>query len=195
MEPVKVIKNFISEEEAARLVDYIENNHLSFSTNMDKLWFKKFFGIDEVYRRGKAEPIIDGLGDIKDLSVKIVEDIKNTILDHFNEINPIFLNCFWFVKHLPGDWVSPHLDTDEGGNPQFVYSAILYLNTIQDGGVLDFTTLNLSFKPEACDLIIFLSQGDDMLHGVESIGEYRYTLPMGFTKDKSLELKFAGDRE
>lgn len=40
---------------------------------------------------------------------------------------------------------------------------------------------------------MFPSIGEDMLHGVSHIGEVRYTLPMWFTKDKDLELKFAGE--
>jgi hypothetical protein len=195
MEPVKVIKNFISVEEANTLVDYIEKNHLSFSTNMDKLWFKKLFGLDISSKAGKSERTIHGLGDITDLSVRIVKDTKDALSKHFNDTDTIFLNCFWFVKHLPGDWVSPHLDTDDGENLQFFYSAVLYLNTVKDGGDLEFPTLNLSFKPEACDLIIFLSRGDEMLHEVSHIGENRYTIPMWLTKDKDFELKFAGDIE
>lgn len=182
-------------EDASTLIEYIDHNLNSFSSDMNGFWFKKFFGIDDIYKHGKGEPIIDGLGDIKGLSVKIVEYIKNTISEQFNDPEPIFLNSFWFAKHLPGDNVQAHVDTEDGYNQQFVYSAILYLNTVNDGGVLDFTNLNLSFKPEACDLIIFPSNGEEMLHEVMGIGEDRYTLPMWFTKDKDLELKFAGDIE
>ena len=195
MEPVKVIKNFISLEDATILIEYMDKNAHSFSSNKTKLWFKKFFGIDDIYRRGSgmAKPIIDGLGEITDLSIRIVKDTKSVVLQHFDDTDPIFLNSFWLAKHLPGDNVSVHVDTEDGANPQFFYSSILYLNTVESGGALDFPNMNLSFKPEACDLIIFLSHGEDMLHGVENIGEYRYTMPMWFTKDKSLELKFAGD--
>lgn len=188
---IKVINNFISLKDSAILIEYINQNSHSFSSDKAGLWFKKFFGIDDIYKHGKGEPVIDGLGDIKELAVVIVEGVKNTMLKHFTDTEPIFLNSFWFAKHLPGDNVQAHVDTEEGYNQQFVYSAILYLNTVEDGGVLHFPKLNLSFKPKACDLIIFPSNGDDMLHEVMGIGEERYTLPMWFTKDKNLELKFA----
>jgi hypothetical protein len=193
MQSIKTIKNFIPIEDAYTLIEYIDQNLHSFSSDRSGLWFKKFFGIDDIYKHGKGEPIIDCLGNIKELSVNIVEDVKNTMSEHFNDPEPIFLNSFWFAKHLPGDNVLAHVDTEDGYNQQFVYSAILYLNTVQHGGVLDFPNLNLSFKPEACDLIIFPSNGEEMLHEVMGIGEDRYTLPMWFTKDKALELKFAGN--
>jgi hypothetical protein len=193
MQSIKTIKNFIPIEDASTLIEYIDQNLHSFSSDRNGLWFKKFFGIDDIYKHGKGEPIIDGLGNIKELSVNIVKDVKNTMSEHFNDPEPIFLNSFWFAKHLPGDNVLAHVDTEDGYNQQFVYSAILYLNTVEDGGVLNFPNLNLSFKPEACDLIIFPSNGEEMLHEVMGIGEDRYTLPMWFTKDKALELKFAGN--
>jgi hypothetical protein len=188
---IKVIKNLISLDEATVLIEYIDKNAHHFSSDMKGLWFKKFFGIDDIYKHGKGEPVITGLGDVEGLSVRIVEDVKDAMSSHFMDTEPIFLNSFWFAKHLPGDKVVAHVDTEDGYNEQFVYSAILYLNTVEDGGVLTFPRLDLSFKPEACDLIIFPSDGEDMLHEVVGIGEDRYTLPMWFTKDKELELKFS----
>ncbi len=187
---IKVISNFISLSDAATLIKYIDENSHSFSSDNKGLWFKKFFGIDDIYKHGKGEPVIDGLGAIKEVSINIVEAVKTSMSEHFMDTEPIFLNSLWFAKHLPGDNVQAHVDTEEGYNQQFVYSAILYLNTVEDGGVLNFPKLNLSFKPKACDLIIFPSGGDNMVHEVMGIGENRYTLPMWFTKDKDLELKF-----
>jgi hypothetical protein len=187
---IKVISNFISLSDAATLIKYIDENSPSFSSDNKGLWFKKFFGIDDIYKHGKGEPVIDGLGAIKEVSINIVEAVKTSMSEHFMDTEPIFLNSLWFAKHLPGDNVQAHVDTEEGYNQQFVYSAILYLNTVEDGGVLNFPKLNLSFKPKACDLIIFPSGGDNMVHEVMGIGENRYTLPMWFTKDKDLELKF-----
>ena len=193
-EVVKIVKNVISLENSVTLIEYINKNLHSFSSNPKKLWFKKFFGMDDVYKQGRCEPVINGLGDIKELSVKVAEAVKNTIVEQFADTEPIFLNSLWFAKHLPGDDVPVHVDNEEGENEQFAYSTILYLNTVEDGGVLNFPKLNLSFKPEACDLIVFPSQGKDMLHEVISIGEDRYTMPMWFTKDKDLELKFGEEK-
>lgn len=189
MQQVKVIKNFISMDDALTIIDYIDKNHLSFSSNMDKKWFKNFFGIDEISKRCSGKTIIDGLGDIKGLSVNIVEYVKDAISNEYDEHDTLFLNSLWFVKHLPGDIVQAHVDVED----QFAYSTVLYLNTLKDGGVLDFPNLNLSFRPEACDLIMFPSHGEEFLHQVADIGEDRYTFPMWFTKDKDLELKFAGE--
>lgn len=188
-EIVKIVKNVISLEDSAILIEYINKNVHSFSSNPKKLWFKKFFGMDDVYKQGRCEPVISGLDDIKDLSIKVAEAVKNAVVEQFVETEPIFLNSLWLAKHLPGDNVPVHVDNEEGENEQFAYSTILYLNTVEDGGILNFPKLGLSFKPKACDLIAFPSQGKDMLHEVISIGEDRYTMPMWFTKDKDLELK------
>ena len=190
MNPIITIPNFISPQQASALIDYIDKNAHTFSSDRNGLWFKKFFGLDDIYKHGKGEGIIDGLGDIKGLSIQIVEDVKKAMTDKFKDDGDIFLNSLWFAKHLPGDEVVGHVDTEEGYNQQFVYSAILDLNTVEEGGVLEFPFLNLSFKPQAYDLIIFPSDGEDMFHEVKSIGQNRYTLPMWFTKDKDLELKF-----
>jgi hypothetical protein len=190
MNQIKTIKNFISLEDASLIIDYIDKNYKSFFSDKAGTSFKKFFGLDDIYKSGNAEPIIDGLDNIKELSVRIVEDTKDLLSKEFDDDEPILLNSFWFVRHLAGDTVVGHADTEDGHDPQFVYSAILYLNTLEKGGNLDFPLLGLSFKPNAGDLIIFPSSGEKMFHEVKSIGQDRYTVPMWFTKDKSLELKF-----
>ena len=193
MDKIKVIKNFISKDEAALIINYIDRNQDSFSKDPHGFWFKKFFGLDAVYRAGACEGLIEGLEDVRDLSIYIANNIKNIIGQEYEDKNDIFLNSMWFVKHLPGASVSVHSDLNDGTDYQFVYSSVLYLNTIEDGGALEFPALNLSIKTEIGDLVLFPTVGEDMFHGVSSIGEIRYTLPMWFTKDKDLELKFAGE--
>jgi len=188
MLPIKIIKNFISKDEAELIIEYIERNYTSFTKDHRGLWFKKLFGLDTVYRAGLCEGIIEGLEDITELSIKIVDDVRGLVSKSFNDTDDLFLNTLWFVKHLPGNVVGEHSDTADGADGQFVYSAIVYLNTIEDGGVLDFPSIDLSIRPELGDLIIFPSK--DILHRVSNIGEYRYTIPMWFTKSKELELKF-----
>jgi hypothetical protein len=189
MHRIKTIGNFITPQEASIIIEYIDKNKHTFSSDNGGLWFKKFFGIDDIYKHGKGYPVIDGLGDIKELSIEIVEKVKRTMVSEFDD-NNIFLNSLWYTKHMPGDTVVGHVDTEEGYNQQFVYSAILYLNKVDEGGELDFPLLDLSFKPQAYDLIIFPSDGEEMFHEVKAIGQDRYTLPMWFTKDETLELKF-----
>ena len=193
MTPIKIIKNVITKDEASTILEYINTNYKTFHSSENKLCYKKLFGLDGLYETGLCEGIIDGLGDIKNLSIEIVNRLKGLILETFDENDDIFLNSLWFVKHLPGDKIDLHSDTAEGGDIQFVYSAVLYLNTLEDGGVLDFPKLNLSIKPEFGDLILFQADGEDMYHKVDHIGADRYTMPMWFTKTKDLELKFAGD--
>jgi hypothetical protein len=200
MEQIKVINNFISKDNATRIVNYIDRNKESFREGSEGLWFKKRFGVDVLYRAGGCESIIDGLEDIRELSIDIVENVKTMISKQYGDNDDIFLNSFWYVKHLPGATVSQHNDIDNGNeldngdDTQFVYSSVLYLNDTEDGD-LEFPNLNLSIKTKLGDLVIFPSNGDDMVHGVSSISQDRYSLPMWFTKDKNLELKFSGNKE
>jgi hypothetical protein len=71
-----------------------------------------------------------------------------------------------------------------------VYSAVIYLNTLEDSGSLDFFKIGVSVKPEAGSLVIFPSGGADYWHEVKSIKENRYTVPLVFTRNTDLELYF-----
>lgn len=192
MDRIKIIKNFISKDDAERIINYINSNEQSFSKDPNGLWSKKFFGLDALYRAGVKgnNSIIEGVDEVKDLFVEISNKIKTLLAKEYEDSDDIFLNSAWFVKHFPGATVVEHSDLNDGTDYQFVYSSVIYLNTIRDGGNLEFPSLNLSIDTELGDLVIFPSAGEGMSHRVSDIGEVRYTFPMWFTKDASLELKF-----
>ena len=193
MDKIKVIKNFISKEDAALIINYIDRNQESFSKDVHGLWFRRFFGLDALYRRGACKGVIEGLEDVRDLCISISGNVTKLLNREFQDSDDIFLNSLWFVKHLPGASVPAHSDLNDGTDYQFVYSSVLYLNNLEKGGELEFPALNISIKTEVGDLVVFPTVGEDMFHGVSSIEEIRYTLPMWFTKDKDLELKFSGE--
>jgi len=188
MDKIKVIKNSISPSDAQLIIDYIDSNIDSFIHNKSEKRFHKMFGIDS-YHGDKCKPFIDTLDGIETMVKELVDVIKRRVMDEFEENEDIFLSSIWFTKGLPGAIVSEHIDIDDGSNSHFFYSAVLYLNTIDDG-VLEFPKLNISVKPELADLVVFTSIGEDMLHGVSSISQDRYTVPMWFTKDRSFEVPF-----
>lgn len=192
MERIKVIKNFISKEDAALIIKYIDRNQESFSKDIHGFWFRRFFGLDSAHKKGAYKGVIEGLENVRGLCIDISENIIKSINQEYQDSDEIFLNSLWFAKHLPGASLPVHSDIGDGADNHFAYSSVLYLNTLEDGGELDFPDFNLSVKPEVGDLVIFTS---DILHGVDHVGEIRYSMPIWFTKDKELELKFAGDRE
>lgn len=181
---IKVIKNFVSEEDMKALRDY--NDEL-LATKLD-LFFIGNSGKRPVLQFGKdnsqknshhsTENILTS--DAEELLSSIFSKTISTINVEYDDPTPLYLCSFWFAKQLPGANVAAHDDTDEGSNTQFKYSAVLYLNTLSNTGSLDFISLGHSIKPEAGDLVIFPSQGTG-LHEVKPIDQTRYTIPMWFT--------------
>lgn len=181
MLPIKVIDNFISKYQSDLIVDYIERNHTSFSQH--DLCYKKYF-------YGESKDVIDGLDNITDLSVEIVENAIKAIAESFDDIDDVFLNSLWLVKHLPGDSMGKHSDINDPDEVMFTYSAILYLNDMDDGGLLGFPNIDLLVKPEAGMLVIFISDRQESMHEITTVTKDRYTMPMWFTKNKDFELSF-----
>lgn len=134
--------------------------------------------------------MIDGLDNITDLSVEIVENAIKAIAESFDDIDDVFLNSLWLVKHLPGDSMGKHSDINDPDEVMFTYSAILYLNDMDDGGLLGFPNIDLLVKPEAGMLVIFISDRQESMHEITTVTKDRYTMPMWFTKNKDFELSF-----
>jgi hypothetical protein len=124
------------------------------------------------------------LAKLRELILKVVNKIKT----FYNVNDELYLCSLFAAKQYPGAEVKLHSDIDNGANPHFEYSAVLYLNTLKVGGELRFTSLNYSHKPEKGDLVFFPSKTTGM-HYVKEIGEDRYSLCFWVTKDKRFELK------
>lgn len=120
---------------------------------------------------------------LRNLFSRVIDVTKET----FNDRREVYMSSMWFAKQLPGAFVDEHEDTDDGYNTQFEYSAVMYLNTLQEGGELIFTDFDWSIKPEAGDLVIFKSIEGGM-HKVNKIKEDRYTMPMWMTLDPKFAL-------
>jgi hypothetical protein len=188
MMPVKVVKNFISENEIASMIKYID--HLE-SKNI------KEFG---VYQGGKRLALQFGKNhyasslltldllfekekQIKEYFQKVINETKKL----FNDQQDLYVCTFSFAKQYPGANVPAHEDTDGGLDHHFEYSSILYLNELDFEGELLFLDLGYSHKPQAGDLVIFPTQrtGD---HAVLEIPETRYSIPLWMTYDKNFDL-------
>jgi hypothetical protein len=187
---IKIVKNFLSEDEMKFFRDY-EDDILK--TKQDKLIIFSDgnrpvlqFGKD-LCPEHKSHVSLDIVSDIEDQVRSLFNRVEQKTRDLFAETNDIYTCSFWFAKQLPGAKVLVHEDTDDGLNPHFKYSAVIYLNTLKNSGQLVFTDLKYSYKPEAGDIVIFKSI-DAGRHLVETIDEERYTLPMWMTEDKSFAI-------
>lgn len=201
LEKIKIIKNFLSSEDASKIINYINNNiHNAVDYDTDgstpnfvylkDRFYKRRMGLDDEMSRYKPERSISNLNEIEGLVKDTVERIKIATKEVFKDDEDIYLNSLFLVKHLKNDFLRFHSDCGDGYQQHFVYSSIVYLNTVKDGGELEFPSFELTIKPVVGDLVVFLSHGEDMLHEVKVTNEERYTMPMWFTKDKTREVQF-----
>lgn len=189
MEPVRVLKNSINNEDAEFIINYINKNQDSFITGSKRLRFQKMFGDDKFHKEQSAK-IITGIDEIQNKIETIINLSVKSISDEFKDNQQLYLSSFWLAKQLPGAQVRGHLDTDSGFNDHYEYSAILYLNTPNNSGPLEFPYLSLEIMPMSGDLVIFKSAENTSFHEVKFINEDRYSVLLWFTKDKNYELKF-----
>lgn len=188
---IRVVKNFIDEKDAKVLIDYINLNINEFSLDQRSLGGNRYsyrVGNDNVHE--DSRPYLDELIDLKDIIDKYTKKILSVTKKEFNDDRDLFLSSFWLAKQEKGADITYHKDVDDGYNPQFVYSAVLYLNTINSEGNLRFPVLRYEYAPKAYDLVIFPADGIEFYHGVDRVGEDRYSVPMWMTHDKKFELRF-----
>lgn len=190
MNPVKVLKSCIGEEDAQSIIDYMNKNLDSFDSGPLKLRFIKMFGTDNFNKTISAK-VISGLDNIEDQIKSIVDLTTKSIEDEFQETKGLYLASLWITKQIDGAQIKAHMDTDNGANDHYAYSALLYLSTPTKSSPLEFPYLKLEIMPELGDLVIFKAGDFGSMHQVKRIGEDRYSIPMWFTTDKNYELKFA----
>jgi hypothetical protein len=181
-----VVKDFLTEEEISNLTDQFTNmSEEDWSTQYtDSLYefIKNQYGVDTVEEaKALGYPVeidskwVDKNALIKDEDVcnsintrlgKIFEDFKDLDLQGAGSIQ----------RQYEGVELSYHVDSLS--NPLVAYAAVMYVNGDFNGGELHFPTIDVRFKPEAGNLIIFPS-ADEYLHGVTPVeaGPVRYALP------------------
>lgn len=189
---IKVIKNFIDEDDAETIIKYMDLNIEKFKIDSRSVGGKRYsyrFGNDNVHK--DSRPYLDEIFDLKHIVDKYTKKILFLTQKEYEDYRDLYLSSIWLAKQESGADITYHKDVDEGYNPQFVYSAVLYLNTIENEGSLSFPVLRYKYMPKAYDLIIFPADGIEFYHGVDRIGQDRYSVPMWMTHDKNFELKYS----
>jgi hypothetical protein len=190
MSQIKVIKDFVSIDDANKIISYIDKNISLFEYTENDKRSTKMFGKD-AFQKDKSTYPITGLNEIHGALLNATEMVKNIIRHEYNDDKDLFLASLWLAKQTASGFLGPHLDTDpDNANSYFTYSAVIYLNTLQNSGSLDFPRIGLSIQPEAGNLVIFPSGDDESWHEVKLIKENRYTVPLIFTRDQDFELHF-----
>lgn len=177
MENVRVINNFITQGDAQTLIDFIEDKLSLFVYNKDRKRYMLRFGYDEEL----PEQAIHSM-----FIVKPIIDLLIQIFEKTNDVvgKDLFLTSWFISKQIPGAKLLPHKDGAKGMNDHLEYTAMLYLNDLDNNGTISFPDLNLDITPQLGDLIVFKSLEHE--HMVSDVTQDRYSLPMWFTKDESL---------
>jgi hypothetical protein len=190
---IKIIKNFFSPEEIKGLINNFEYFFASKDTDLVHSDCEPVnrnlicFGRDEI-PEAEWNLTLDPLKDRREFFKPILERVINITKETFNDDGDVYLNQVWFSKHGKGGEVPSHDDTDGEINEQFTYSAVGYLNTLQNSGQIIFDEMGITHFPEAGDLVVFLSTGTGT-HRVPPINSTRYTMPMWLTKNPYYKLE------
>lgn len=191
--PVRVIPNFLSTVECAAWMQLI--NELEISRPQDFTVYKTAEGArrlalqfgEKLYDSQQARPDLSILGESRAAAAAIFSRIIKETGSSFADSRELYPSIFWLAKQYPGSRIDYHEDTDGGSDSHITYSSLVYLNSQRSGGELKFPRYGYTYVPQAGDLIIFGTQQAGM-HGVTTIHEERYSLPVWLTVDPAFKL-------
>lgn len=189
-ENIKLVPNFIPEEDRNRLIEFIDGNLDRFHVYSMQENYNRYalrFGRDQVWW-DSSDTYVHGLEEINDLVHKYFDLVPEKLKEVFGDESDIYPATFWLAKQQNGAFVKAHHDAHPDINKHFKYSVIIYLNSNEDGGELFFPFLHHTIKPSAGDLVTFPSHGNEYLHEVTRIAEDRYSMLFWITGDKELSL-------
>lgn len=166
-ENIKLIQNFLSDEEIAYLFDNVtENRKFSFESQKDDSgnainWMHIYAGIEDKF--------------------KIRDRVKTEIISaySFDLIRPKESHL-QVAKWEKGTKLNLHVD-DLGYVTDNHIPTLIYLNDDYEGGEISFATHDITIKPKVGDLLIFPGNMHYAHEVKEVLSGTRYTLPIWFT--------------
>lgn len=182
MDDIKIINNFLTQDQCNFYINYIDSNlHKFLKTDVTKR-YGLLFGKDLAHKE-KSNHNLDLIEDIKEDISNLFNSVEKTVKEVVGINNDLYVCSFFMAKQVQGSFIPLHYDTDNDSNNHFKYGGVIYLNTMTDGGSLDFPMLGYSYSPQAGDLVMFPSHGQRYSHEVKLINEDRYSLPIWVTED------------
>jgi len=181
---IKVINNFITKDEVSSIISFMDDNLNNFLVYQNETRYVWRFGTDYLWVK-ETEKTLHRFGEFELFFKNFIFPKVESYVDEIYNNSSIAVSTLWLSKHYPGANVPLHEDTDNGHNPQFEYSAVLYLNSLKNTGTLQFPFINFEYSPVAGDLVIFPANlGKPFAHKVEEINEIRYTVPMWMASEE-----------
>lgn len=184
-------EDIINRQDCLTFINFINDNldiFESYAEEGNELRKALRFGIDDVYKTSYHDlSLIPGLHNILK---RLFTSITTTVQDRIGGPQ-LYVTSFHMGKQLPGARVDSHIDCDPkfNFNSHFKHSAVVYLNRVTDGELI-FPHQNISYSPNAGDLVVFPAMGKDWEHEVNRITQDRYNLPIWLTEDPEWELSF-----
>ena len=187
MHKIKVINDFISDNDVEKYIQYIDTNLEKFYRDPTGLRYAWMFGKD-LYHQSKSAWNTEGIADMMPELLPIFDKVINEVRLQYDEPE-IHIASFWFGKQDPGAVIDGHYDVDDGSNTHMKYSGLIYLNSMGTDGELFFNNIPYTYEPKKADLVLFPSDGEEYWHEVEGISEERYTLLFWFTTQEEFKLE------
>ena len=178
---IKLIENFISEEDANTFINYINMNYLD--SSKFEVGVK---ALEDGNMRSQANiPEKHSLDSHKEMhelmhkySAKFLEECYKFFQDSFD----IYTTAILMTRFEKNTQLPAHVDNHEGAEHLF-RSGVIYLNDEYDGGYLKFFEHELTYKPKKFSLVLFDST---YLHQITNIvSGVRMTVPIWAAKDKN----------
>jgi hypothetical protein len=187
MTKIKILRNFFTPEECEFYVEYIDKNLDKFYKTEQATRFSLLFGRDLAHKE-KSELTLDLIADIEPKVQQLFRRVESSIEVEYSDENKLHVCSFFMSKQVEGSAVSLHYDTDDGLNAHFGYGGVIYLNTMNQDGQLNFPHINYSYSPIAGDFIVFPPGDPTYSHEVKKISEDRYSLPIWLTDDAAWKI-------
>lgn len=186
---IKIIENFIDQEDATRLIDYIEKNKL----NKSKFVYYEYLKTEESQQAQSRVPEDFSINDheeVKDIYIRYAKKFIEESKTFFKNSEGIGLFAQWLTMYGIGNELPRHRDNHEGAE-EINFSAVIYLNDDFTGGELLLEDFEYLHKPKALSIIIF---HPTYWHEIKPIlSGKRYAMPIWGTLNDEYKLDFIND--
>lgn len=178
--------NIVSARDANKYIDWINDNLSSFLFLDHRQRHMLRFGFDQEYPEDTHYDL-NILLDIKEEIINLLNKVIDIVKSEYKE-EQLYVASFFISKHLPGSAVPKHVDANNVFNKPLHYSALIYLNELENSGFLKFDMLDKMIHPKTGDLVCFESQNMLTVHSVPDVSSQRYSIPIWLTRDQEFNL-------
>lgn len=175
---IKLIENFIDQEDCQYLINFAQNSNL-WESGGSEFWDNRVMNYPKIQSADRNASVI-----LLDANIRCAQKIK----EEFGIEDKVFSDTLQIVRWFPGMEQPPHADdmsnTDIEGFDHRAFGSIIYLNDNYVGGHTYYPNFNFEVKPKSGSLAIHPGNPEH-LHGVTKISEnIRYTIASFWTLDR-----------